>query len=214
MDYKNSTRSDAVIVAERRKMAFDLRKSGLGYAEIADQITATMGADVLPASWNGWFAHQDVQYILDKMREEVAENAIEVIAIENARLDTMLSALWPAVLSGNTASINTALKIMERRAKMLGLDEARKVDWKVEVGGMIAAGLITREEVRLELGDELYNLVTRYLAEEAEGDIGQEDLLVTKIRGTTSAQHNQRLAELKPGFLEAPKTIEGEIADD
>lgn len=210
MEYLDSSQGTAIRVAERRRLVFSLRKQGLSYQEIADQVKEIMGEKELPSSWSSWYAHQDVQWILDKMRDEVAESAADVIALENARLDTMLSSLWPKVLKGDTGSVNTVLKIMERRAKMFGLDEATKVDWKVEIGGLLAAGLLTREEVRLELGDELYNTVSRYLAEEAEGDIGGEDILATKMRTTTTGQEISARKE-----LEAPATqvIDGELND-
>lgn len=204
MDYVDSSAGLSINVAERRRLVWKLRKAGYEYPEIADEVTELMGAENLPASWGQWMAHQDIQFILDRMRNEVAESTQDIIQIENSRLDSMLAALWPKAMAGNVGAVNAALKIMERRSRMFGLDEAVKVDWKVEVGGLIGAGLITREEARIELGDELYNLVARHLAENAEGDIGQEDMLATKLRTSTAGRQKAESRQI---------TIDGVLAE-
>jgi len=43
-------------------------------------------------------------------------------ALELERLDVMLLALWRRVQNGDERAIDRALKIEERRAKLLGLD--------------------------------------------------------------------------------------------
>lgn len=189
MNYLNTTTGKSLAVAERRRLAFNLRKTGLGYQEVADQVSLELPPDQLPESgYSAWWAHQDVAWVIDKLRQDVSESAADVIAMENARLDALLAALWPQALRGNARSIEVALKIMERRAKMLGLDEAVKVDWRVEIGGLIAAGLVTRDEARNELGDELWAIVARHLGELEEGDIGGEELLTTRHRITAAGK--------------------------
>jgi hypothetical protein len=52
----------------------------------------------------------------------VQEPAEELRTMEVARLDQMLLGLWPKAIKGDTWAVDRVLKIMERRAALLGLD--------------------------------------------------------------------------------------------
>jgi hypothetical protein len=54
--------------------------------------------------------------------------AEDVKQMQLARLDKMLTAIWKQVTSGNLQSIDRALKLEERRARLLGLDAPAKAD--------------------------------------------------------------------------------------
>ena len=60
--------------------------------------------------------------------EMIFESAEEVRQLELLRLDDMTAAIWPSALAGDLPSINVVLKIMDRRAKLLGLDKPEKVE--------------------------------------------------------------------------------------
>jgi hypothetical protein len=64
-------------------------------------------------------AHDAVKRALDRLTSEPAE---QVRALEAARLDDMFRVQYAKILEGDTNAIPPALKIMERRAKMLGID--------------------------------------------------------------------------------------------
>ena len=98
----------------RRIRALELRLSGASYR----QIGAALGV-------SSPVAFQDVKRAL---RETMQEPADEVRRIEIDRLDRLLLAVWPKALTGDTSAVHTALRIMERRAVMLGLDAPKKVD--------------------------------------------------------------------------------------
>jgi hypothetical protein len=61
------------------------------------------------------------------LRETLQEPADEVRQLELLRLDRYLSAIAEKVDSGDLKAIDRALKIMERRSKLLGLDAPQKV---------------------------------------------------------------------------------------
>jgi hypothetical protein len=46
------------------------------------------------------------------------------LRLEEERLDAIQLSLWPAMLRGDVRSAETIIKVLERRAKMLGLDFA------------------------------------------------------------------------------------------
>lgn len=62
------------------------------------------------------------------LKEIVQEPAEELVKIELERLDDMWQKQYQkAVQKGNTLALESCLKIMERRAKLLGLDKPTKV---------------------------------------------------------------------------------------
>lgn len=101
--------------AVRTLEAFNYRKSGFSYHQIADK----MGIAVSNA-------YTLVKEHLDLMREQAKESAKELIQIENERLDNMWAAIENRVTLGDDDAINSAIKIMNRRAALLGLDQPQK----------------------------------------------------------------------------------------
>ena len=62
---------------------------------------------------------QMVKRALDGMPQQ---NVAEIRLLEAGRLDLMQNALWPQCLLGDIGAINAVLRIMVRRAQMMGLD--------------------------------------------------------------------------------------------
>lgn len=106
---KNSSRR--VKAAERARKALDLKIAGATYQRIGD----TLGM-----SRSG--AAKAVERAMRDLREEVREAAAELREIESARLDRMLLGIWQKARSGDLAAIDRVLRIMERRARLYGLD--------------------------------------------------------------------------------------------
>lgn len=101
---------------ERRDTALSLRKGGFSYAQIAAHLGISRSG-----------AYQTVQAALEEIREHYRETAVEVVALELERLDEMTRALESKVGYGDATSIAAALRVMERRAKLLGLDAPTKI---------------------------------------------------------------------------------------
>jgi hypothetical protein len=106
---KTSARS--LIATERRVAAFEMRKRGLPYTQIAKSLGISTPA-----------AYTLVKKKLQQLNDAMAENVETVRYMEVHRLDAMLGRLWPAIQKGETKAIDSALRIMERRARYLGLD--------------------------------------------------------------------------------------------
>ena len=66
----------------------------------------------------------ELENLADKCREEAAQ----VRDLELQRLDALYLVAYAEVEEGNVPAIDRCLRIMERRAKLLGLDAAEKVD--------------------------------------------------------------------------------------
>lgn len=98
-----------IAAAERQARALALRKAGLGYADIAHQLGYAGPSGAYKA-------------ISTALRALTGEPAKELRDLELARLDDLLAGLWGDARQGNVQKIDRVLKIMQRRAALLGLD--------------------------------------------------------------------------------------------
>ena len=148
-------------VALRRDAAVKLRIKGYNYPEIAKMLIEDEEI-VTPDSYDRRFVFNDIQSYLNELRDKVQENLIDLIDIENMRLDQLLTAVWPGAMEGDTKSVRSALDIMDRRAKLLGLDSAIKIDWRIELAGLERSGALNDAEIKEELGEELYSMYRNF----------------------------------------------------
>jgi hypothetical protein len=96
---------------EREREALALRRRGKTFAAIGAELGFTEQA-----------AHRAVQRALARLSEQTRHEGEQLRALELARLDDLLAAVWNAALEGETKAVLAALKVIERRCKMLGLD--------------------------------------------------------------------------------------------
>ena len=96
------------LAQERRTKAVALAVSGHGYQAIADLMGYANRGTVYRIVQEALKAHQVTS--IDEVRE-----------LEATRLDALQAALWPDAISGNCQAGQTVLKIMDQRAKLLGL---------------------------------------------------------------------------------------------
>jgi hypothetical protein len=101
---------------EREATAFEMRKRGATYTQIGKAlgIPHDMAFDI-------------VMRALERLSRQVAEDADAVRAIELQRLDALIFAVWPEAQKGTIRAVDAMVRIMERRAKMLGLDAPTKL---------------------------------------------------------------------------------------
>ena len=117
----------------RRREVLQLKQAGASYEAIAETLVRRHGADKLPSGWDRRYAYKDLHRELEKLQGENREAAETVRDLELQRLDRMLRALWEAAIHGDPQAIDRVLKIMQRRAKMLGLDEPERFAQVVEL---------------------------------------------------------------------------------
>jgi hypothetical protein len=124
-------------IAERRVRALELRKAGAPYRQIASDL----GVDVHTA-------HADVAAELADLREAAVQDATELRALELERLDGMTSGLWPQIREGSPPAVTAAVRVSERRARLLGLDEP--VVTKSELTGSLTVTAQTQLKAQAE----------------------------------------------------------------
>ena len=103
---------------DKELRVIELRRSGLTWQRIADE----MGYADHSGAYGAY--KRAVKRTLQQPTKEVREMEVD-------RLDRMQLALWARVLKGDDKAINTSLRIMERRARLLGLDAPTKIQAEV-----------------------------------------------------------------------------------
>ena len=111
-----------VNAAFRQRRALELRKAGATYSAIAQQL--------------GYRNHAGaVRAVKSALKKTLQEPADDVRELEAARLDALLLGIWQQATTGNLEALDRALKIMARRAALLGLDAPREEKAEVTVVG-------------------------------------------------------------------------------
>lgn len=129
--------------AERAARAFALRKAGLSYRDIG----AELGVSHV-------VVYKDVQATIKQFLDEAREHHTQIMAIEAARLDDLQRVMWEQAAMGDRRAVDTVLKIMERRAKLLGLD--------TPVATKAVNVTLTPDELSQMSDDELQRLIRQF----------------------------------------------------
>ena len=127
-NYKGHKTTQAYIDnAHRRAKAINLRLAGLTYEEIAAEC--------------GWNSRQAAQVaIRDSIMAVAGEPSKELLALHIGRLDKMFGLQYARAVAGDLDAVNGCLKIMERQARLMGMDAPVKTDNKTELsatGGVL-----------------------------------------------------------------------------
>lgn len=140
--------------AEKRKKALDLRRAGWSFEDIAAEVGYA----------NKGSAHRAVKQGIAAITRE---SATELIELELSRLDDLLAGLYEHARNGDLFAVDRALKIMDQRAKFLGLYDHKTDDTSAEVRAALV-GFKAALESRYG-ADDTYGQVT-------DGDPSPEDV--------------------------------------
>ena len=127
--------SDLLETQERRQFVLEARKAGATYCQITEEAIKRFGQAGLPRGWDERYAYKDVARELEKIKGLNNGLSEDVVQLELERLDRMWGALWPAVRNGHLGAIDRGLKVMARRAALLGLDAPSKQEVTGAEGG-------------------------------------------------------------------------------
>ncbi|WNO25823.1 terminase small subunit [Arthrobacter phage Altadena] len=115
------TSKRAIESARKKADSLAMREAGATLQQIADR------------HWSGHRANAH-RAITEAMAELPAESVAEIRRLESARLDQMHLGAWTGARRGDDRAIASIIRIMERRAKLLGLDMPTQTE---EVGNGI-----------------------------------------------------------------------------
>jgi hypothetical protein len=110
----NSPTSPAHIAArEKHQKALGYRRAGMSYTEIARRV--------------GYRDRRSAQRaVVAELEAQPGDDVQVVRKMEVERLDALLLSLWTKAIRGDGWSTDRVLRIMERRSRLLGLDEPMK----------------------------------------------------------------------------------------
>lgn len=96
------------LAAERRTRSVEMALSGSSYQAIADELG---------------YANRGTVYriVQSALHDREAESIDELRQLEMDRLDALQAAVWPQACAGNLAAVGLVLKVVDRRARILGL---------------------------------------------------------------------------------------------
>ena len=105
---------------DKENKVLELRRAGLTWQRIAEEV--------------GYSDHTGAYAAYKRaLKRTQQQPADELREAELDRIDRLQLALWPKAMKGDNASINTIVRLMERRARLLGLDTPIKVQNDVVV---------------------------------------------------------------------------------
>lgn len=117
------SRPQRAVTAARRAQAIQLRMSGVDWDTIAGRLGYAGKAA----------ACKDVSRALEATRQASDDAAEDLRLVESARLDRLQAAVWAQALHGDVKAVDAVLRVMERRARLLGLDAPAKIDQRSTV---------------------------------------------------------------------------------
>lgn len=130
---KVADKSQQVETQTRRLFVLGLRQAGVTYQQIAKSTIQKFGAENLPAGFDSRYAYKDVLRELRKLQALNEGITSEIRQLELQRLDVLLLGIWRQARDGNQGAIDRVLRIMKRRADLLGLDAPTSVDLTLDL---------------------------------------------------------------------------------
>ena len=101
-------------LVDKEVKVLELRRAGLTWQRIAEE--------------TGYADHTGAYAAYKRaIKRTMQQPADELREAELDRVDRLQLALWPKAMKGDNASINTIIRLMERRARLLGLDTPIKI---------------------------------------------------------------------------------------
>jgi hypothetical protein len=139
---RGGTRTSAknIEAKERQRKALELRKLGCGYQEIADKLGYASTSS----------SHKAVKLALKELTREPAE---EVLKLELERLDVATRAIAKQVRDGHLGAIDRWLRIIESRAKFLGLHAPKESDVLMALKVLAENGILPPQVAEVAVGE-------------------------------------------------------------
>lgn len=146
---KSKTASLSLGAREREMLAFELRKGGMSYSQIADALPPRTLKNGAQKKVTTQCACQLVNRVLKRIVDATDEDAVTVRKMELERLNDLLLGVWDQARTGHLGSVDRVIRIMERRAKLVGLDQMEGVNLNVSWSDLVRKA----EDVRVKYGD-------------------------------------------------------------
>jgi hypothetical protein len=120
-----------VISEDKGYAAYQLKKAGHHWNDIATMVGYASG-NVAAVEVRRYIT--ECATILSKEQRE------EVLSLELDRLDSLLNAVWDNAMTGDTKAVDSALKVINTRAKLLGLELLTQTSGNVTNNTVVVTG--------------------------------------------------------------------------
>lgn len=199
----DSNKLSKEFLAERDARIFGLKKSGVSNADIAKRFNMTAAA-VAAAT----------RRQLGRLNSEAWLSYPEVLRLELERLDEMQKSVWPltqfrrevledgseVMLEPDQNAVRTVLGIMDRRAKLLGMNVERT---EVAISGL----------ERSEVVDVTSSLVGGVVAEVDKGDAKGEALALLELMSSSGVLDSSVVNNILDS-VGSSEVVEAEVVDE
>jgi hypothetical protein len=101
-------------VIEREVKVLEMRRAGFSFQAIADELHISHRSDA-------------AKLYKRAMARTLQEPAADIRRLESERLDALQVGVWARAIAGDPRSVDSVVRVMERRAKLLGLDHAHGI---------------------------------------------------------------------------------------
>jgi hypothetical protein len=142
-------------IEQRRKTVAENILSGLNYRDIGGALDVSIGT-----------ISSDFSVIIGRLQRDQTSVAEQIVALEIRRLDRALNAIFAKVVEGDAGAIELMLKIMNQRAKYLGLYAPERRELSGLDGGPIEVADI--EAIRQKRWDALKDVLPGIVDEGTE----------------------------------------------
>lgn len=123
---------------ERRRKVQAMVLAGVPYDEIASTLGVARST-----------VQNDVKRLMEDWKKTAQYQIDEARIVELSRMDRLNVAVWRQAVNGDLMAVDKAVKISERRAKMLGLDAAQKMQLEVRIDNPLLLQMVGKALVEV-----------------------------------------------------------------
>lgn len=142
-----------VVIAERRRMALQLRTQGGTFDQIAERLREVEG---ISPKYSSELARLDVRAELANVRATNAALAEDLLHLELERFDALTAVLWPKAVKGDQFAVDRLLSISDRRMRLLGLIAPTPIMINAQGGNVAIGG--TQQNLTLQQQQEMQQI--------------------------------------------------------
>lgn len=122
MSAETQTQPDRLNTFERRQFVLKRRIEGRSFRQIAEETVIKFGHGRLPNGWDERYAYKDLIRLLGSITDSTRQERKILRELELERLDSLWRVHFKQAMGGHGPAVDRCLKIMDRRAKLMGLD--------------------------------------------------------------------------------------------
>ena len=174
-----------------------MRANGFSYAEIAVKLNLTVEK-----------VGKAINRAMRRYKKSVSESCEHIVTLEEIRLDEMYVTIYPMIRAGSIEAIALGLKIMDRRAKLRGLDAPTKIA-QTNAPPEMALGGLSLEKLR-----ELDALLSNAQPAEFSDEEDPEYLAGASFPAEREAAGPSAIAPAPPGPIDSRGRIVGNPLDE